>query len=380
MYTRQLQPPKRSYLLLGPRGTGKTTWLNSFYPNATRYDLLKPSEFFRLQLDPERFEREVLALPKGSTVVIDEVQKLPALLDVIHGLLSEKKAGHNFVMTGASARKLKRSSANLLAGRASFRQFFPLIQNEYLHVDSFDSVFKFGTLPEVFTAKNKSEQIEFLESYALTYLREEIQQEVATKNIDSFSRFLNVAALCNAQVTNISSISRDAGVARSTVQGYFQALLDTLVGVWLPSWQPRARVKEIEHPKFFFFDCGVARVLSGQVRESLSSMERGFLLETYLFHELRAWREYQNNQAKISYWKTKDSEVDFILELNGKVIGIEVKSTPHWKAEYGKTLHKLHEEKVVDQIYGVFLGERAQKDGKLKILPLAAFLKELWQL
>ena len=379
MYTRIFTPPEnRSYFLLGPRGTGKTTWLKQQYPQAVFFDLLNPTTYLRFQRYPEAFRQEVEALKKDQIVVIDEVQKNPLLLDDVHHFLSQRKERKKFILSGSSARKLKRSSSNLLAGRASQRFFHPLVQAEHQHIENIDDILCFGTLPEVLNLKTQRDKIEFLESYTVMYLREEIQQEAVTKNIHSFSRFLDVAALCNAQVTHISSVSRDTGVARTTLKGYFQALEDTLVGYWLNSWKPKRRIKEVHLPKFFFFDTGITRALSGLLRQTLSFDQRGHLLETYIFHELRVWGQKHGWGSDIYFWKTHHlSEIDFLVEIHGKKVGIEVKASQRWKKEFGKHLKKAKEEKAIHRALGVYLGLQKLNLDNMEVYPLKDFLKIL---
>ena len=381
MYTRVFHPNRRSYFLFGPRGTGKTTWLEHYYgKKAVFFNLLNPSTFLRFSRSPEVFQEEVEALPKKSIIIIDEIQKLPILLDIVHFFLAQSRNQKTFIMTGSSAQKLKTASANLLAGRASQRYLSPLVFAEHQSLDKVEEILKYGTLPEVLNLKKKNDKIDFLEAYAVTYLREEIQQEAVAKNIDNFSRFLEVAALTNAEITNVSSISRDSGVARTTLKGYFQALEDTLIGHWLHSWRPKQRIKETQHPKFYFFDPGVVRALSGSLRPPLDGIEKGKLFETYFFHELRSWQNYKNKSSKINFWRTPSRvEVDFILEVGNKRIGIELKSSNQWKPEYGKHLKQLKNEGFLDRIYGVYLGEQKRKSQELEIFPLKMFLKLLYE-
>ena len=251
MYARDLSLPDRSFFLFGPRGTGKTTWLHSVLPIAHRVDLLRDRELVRLLRDPGLFTREVEALRAGSWVVVDEVQKLPALLDEVQDLLVRGRAGYRFALTGSSARKLRRSGVNLLAGRAVNRRFHPLTAGELGADFDLERILRFGGLPAVWAdAPSDAARIDFLEAYAENYLTQEIRQEGLVKNLDSFSRFLEIASLVNAQVVNVAGVARDAGVARPTVQGFFGILVDTLIGVWLSAWRPRAKVKELAHPKF----------------------------------------------------------------------------------------------------------------------------------
>lgn len=387
MFTRCFHPPGRSYFLFGPRGTGKTHWLHQHYDEQMEfYDLLDATTYLRLSRQPGAFREEVAAVDAQRLVVVDEVQKLPRLLDDCHHFLAQPGNRRRFVLTGSSARKLRRTSANLLAGRVSQRYFYPLVAAEHGRLRTVgelgdvDAILRFGTLPEVLNLSVQRDKIEFLEAYAVTYLREEIQQEAAAKNIDSFSRFLEVAAIANGQVTNLASLSRDAGVARTTLAGYFQALEDTLIGVWLRAWRPRLRIKETQHPKFFLFDPGVARVLAGNARQPLGSEERGHLLETYLLHELRAWNDFNDWGANLTFWRSPaKAEVDFVVELPGSArrVGIEVKAKSEWKSEYGKHLKILHADGTFERIIGVYLGERRRRSGSLDVVPLPTFLKLL---
>ena len=256
MFTRRLRLPERSFFLFGPRGTGKTTWLRSVLPSALWFDLLRMGTFLELSQRPDRFRQQVEAQPRGSWVVVDEVQRLPALLNEVHALIAEHGRAYRFALSGSSARKLKRLDVNLLAGRAINRQCLPLTAAELDLGFDVDDVLRFGLLPQV--RSDPAFAVDTLDAYVSNYLREEIQQEALVRRLDSFARFLQVAALMNGQVVNMAGVARDAGVARPTVQGYFETLSDTLIGVWLPAWRRRAKVKEVASPKFYLFDSGVA--------------------------------------------------------------------------------------------------------------------------
>ena len=198
------------------------------------------------------------------------------------------------------------------------------------------------------------------------------------RSLESFARFLEVAALANGQVTNVASLARDSAVARPTVQGYFEVLTDTLLGAWLPAWRPRAKVKEAQHPKFYLFDCGVVRALSHRLREPLDSTERGHLLETWVFHELRAHLAYANCGGTLSYYRTPSgTEVDFVWSRGSHRIGIEVKASPQWKPEYGRALRELHKQKTLTACHAIYVGDRPQRDGAVSVRPLHSFLEEL---
>lgn len=355
MFTRRLRLPERSFFLFGPRGTGKTTWLRSVLPSALWFDLLRMGTFLELSQRPDRFRQQVEAQPRGSWVVVDEVQRLPALLNEVHALIAEHGRAYRFALSGSSARKLKRLDVNLLAGRAINRQCLPLTAAELDLGFDVDDVLRFGLLPQV--RSDPAFAVDTLDAYVSNYLREEIQQEALVRRLDSFARFLQVAALMNGQVVNMAGVARDAGVARPTVQGYFETLSDTLIGVWLPAWRRRAKVKEVASPKFYLFDSGVARALAGQLREPIDGLERGFLLETWMLHELRAAMAYEGLGGELRYWRTPaGSEVDFIWTRAKRAVGIEVKAAAEWRRDFGGPLKSLLDAGVTQSGFGVYTG------------------------
>ncbi|MFH0821031.1 MAG: DUF4143 domain-containing protein [Candidatus Peregrinibacteria bacterium] len=378
MYTRFLPVPDHSFFLFGPRGTGKTTWLRRNLHEAKWFDLLRSNELLKFMQEPSRLRLEVEALKPGSWVVIDEIQKFPALLDEVHSLIADHGGRYLFALSGSSARKLKRLDANLLAGRVINRKFFPLTGVELDYDFQVDDLLRYGTLPKV--CAEPQHRIDILEAYAANYIKEEIQQEAVVQNLASFSRFLEVAAIMNAQIMNVSNTARDAGVARPTVQRYFDALVDTLIGFWLPAWWPRAKVKEVSHPKFYFFDTGVVRAIQNRLREPLESAERGPLLETLVLHELRAGINSLSCGGELFYWRTPShSEVDFIWVRGKRAVGIEVKAAAVWKSDYGNCLKELFFQKQIQKGIGVYLGQERLKDRAVEILPLKSFMKDLAQ-
>ena len=378
MFTRQLSLPERSFLLLGPRGTGKTTWLRQKLPKAYWYNLLLDRELLRLMREPGTFRREIEALPRGAWVVVDEVQKLPSLLNEIHDALASAPRRWRFALTGSSARRLRRDNVNLLAGRVVTRRMLPLTVLELGGNAAPDDLLRFGGLPLVRNERGHAARIDLLEAYVDTYLTQEIRAEALVRSLESFTRFLEVAALANAQVTSVASLARDAAVARPTVQGYFEVLADTLIGTWLPAWRPRAKVKEVSHPKFYLFDTGVVRALSRRLREPLEGAERGMLLETLIFHELRAHVGYANCGGDISYYRTPSgTEIDFVWSRGKLTVGIEVKASARWRPEYSRALADLHGAGVLSGCWGVYLGDKPLVDGPVRVLPLQVFLGEL---
>jgi predicted AAA+ superfamily ATPase len=372
MYQRALGLPGQSFLLVGPRGTGKTTWLRQALPHAEWFDLLRMATVLELTRDPERFRARVEARPRGTWVVVDEVPKLPALLDEVQSLMADHGKTYRFALCGSSARKLRRMEVNLLAGRVAVRQFFPLTLAELDESLSLNDLLRFGMLPSV--RAEPTHAVDILDAYVTTYLREEIQQEALTKDFAAFSRFLEVAARSNGQVVNVAGTARDAGVTRMTVARYYQVLVDTLIGFWLPAWQSKARIKEVRHPKFYLFDPGVARALLGRIREPLEAAERGALLETLVLHELRAAMSVHNAGGDLSYWRTPAGvEVDFIWRRGRRAVGVEVKASARWRRDDAAVLRQLMDEKVLTAGYVVYVGSEVLRDRGVDVLPFEAF-------
>jgi predicted AAA+ superfamily ATPase len=257
-------------------------------------------------------------------------------------------------------------------------RLLPLSAAELNKLAPADDLLRFGMLPMVRSAGTAAARIDLLEAYVETYFAQEIRAEALVKSLESFTRFLEVAALANGQVTNTAALSRDAAVARPTVQGYFEVLADTLLGHWLPAWRPRAKVKEAQHAKFYLFDCGVVRALCRRVREPLEAAERGALLETLVLHELRAQIAYSDCGGELSYYRTPSgTEVDFIWTRASHAVGIEVKASDRWRPEFTRSLTDLHAAGVIAAGWGVYLGKEELRIGAIRVLPLAEFLRDL---
>jgi predicted AAA+ superfamily ATPase len=328
-------------------------------------------------LRPEVFRQEVSALPAGSWVVVDEVQKLPGLLNEVHSILFEHGGRIKFALSGSSARKLKRLDSNLLAGRVINRRLFPLSSIELGGDASLDTLLRFGCLPAVHAERRFA--VDILEASIANYIREEIQQEAMVKDIGSFSRFLDIAAIMNGQILNTAGLARDAGVARPTVLRYLDVLSDTFIGVLIPAWRPKLKVREAAHPKFYLFDPGVVRALAGRTREPLERDERGPLLETLVLHELRAWMANTNAGGDIAYWRTPSGiEVDFLWSRGKKTVAIEVKSAPRWRPGDSDGLEELRLSGLVEKTIGVYAGDVPLKVGKSRVLPFGDFVKLLY--
>lgn len=306
------------------------------------------------------------------------MQRLPDILREVHDLVSLHGDRYRFALSGSSARKLKQAGVDLLPGRVVHRSFFPLTTQELGYPEDIQQLLRVGSLPPVHERPTLA--LDLLETYATTYLREEIQQEALVREVRPFARFLRVAALVNSQVINTAGIARDAAVARSTVQGYFDLLVDTLVGIWLPAWQPRAKVREASKPKFYFFDCGVVRSLSNHLRVPVSDADKGPLLETLILHELRAATSLTRSGGELSYWRTPAGvEIDFIWSVGDFHVGIEVKASERWLPSHGKALKSLMHQGVLQRAYGVYLGDRTLQDGTIPVLPAQEFFQLVHQ-
>lgn len=381
MYARLLKVPSHSFFLFGPRATGKTTWLKNSFSNAKWYNLLKNDLFLKYSLNPELIREEILELEEGTWVIVDEIQKIPEILNEVHYIISEFGDKYKFAITGSSARKLKKEQSNLLAGRLITKNFYPITFSELkesgeLSQINIRDILKYGQLPDVLMKKEY--RLDILESYANTYLQTEIKEEAVTRNLNAFNRFLQVAAMLNGQIVNLSNVARETGVARTTVERYFDILVDTLIGRWLPAWRPHAKIKETSRSKFYFFDAGVCRTLNRRLRKDLDSSYIGALFELLILNELEAINSFNNLSGNLYYWRTpSDSEIDFIWELADQTIGIEVKTADNWKKSWGRELKDLYQDKKLDKIIAVYLGENSISDGELKILSLKDFVDSI---
>lgn len=384
LISRLLNRPAGSFLLLGPRGVGKTTWIRENFSKALRFDLLHARQFLDLSKDPSLLESKIGEKPRGTWIVIDEIQKVPLLLDEVHRLMEEK--GYKFALTGSSARKLRRSGANLLAGRAITKTMLPLTSAEWPQPFKIDEALLWGGLP---LAVFSEEPADFLETYFHTYIKEEIREEGLVRQIEPFIRFLEITGNINAQVLNVENIARDAGAKRVTVDKWFEILEDTLVATRLTSWRPGFKVRESAHPKFYWFDPGVARVAAGRIRETPDSSWLGWSLETWIFHELRAYNHYSNKNKNLYYYGLPSGlEVDFVIELNKgtpsrppSIIGIEVKMSKRWKREWETPLRDIADQKNinVEKMFGIYTGDETLDFKTFKVYPVAEFLRNLYQ-
>ena len=312
-----------SFFLLGPRGTGKSYWLKVIYPKALYVDLLNSDTFLALSAFPERL---LSYIPDNFSekIIIDEIQKIPALLDVVHRLIENKS--YTFILTGSSARKLRKSGVNLLGGRAYMLHYHPLTAIELGASYDFSKALKFGLLPTLYDDKKDIIPDEYLKSYINTYLKEEISQEGLTRNLPAFTRFLEVASFSQGEVLNLSEVARESAVARKNVENYFSILEDLLIAERVPVFSKKSKRRLISHSKFYYFDVGVFRAMRPTGPLDLPEQIDGAALETLVFQELRANISNMNLKYDIYFWRTKDgTEVDFILYGESGFIAIEVK-------------------------------------------------------
>ena len=337
VYKRLLPVPERSFFLFGVRGVGKSTWVRMMLPDATRFDLLDEALFTDLMGNPALFGNLLSGIKPGEWVVVDEVQRIPALLNEVHRQIEER--GLRFALLGSSARKLKTAGTNLLAGRAARKAMYPLTPAEL--GDDFDlgNVLRFGTIPLVWAAQDRRE---VLESYTQLYLREEIRAEAAVRNLPGFVRFLPVAALMHAQTVNVSSLARDTGVARPTVAGYLEVLEDTLLATRLEAFEAKLRVRERKRPKLYWVDPGLVRAIKRQLGP-VAAEERGALLEGWVYGLLRAHNETQQVFDAIAYWSPveSDAEVDFVLTRDNEHLALEVKAATNYNTSMLKGMRAI---------------------------------------
>jgi predicted AAA+ superfamily ATPase len=359
---------RKSHFLFGPRQTGKTFLIRASLPQAKVYDLLDSAVWLALSQRPSRLAEELG--PRDKLVVIDEVQRLPQLLNEVHRLIEER--GTRFLLTGSSARSLRRGGVNLLGGRARVRYLHPLTCRELGEHFDLRRAIERGLLPSIYFSDDPRAD---LDAYAGTYLQQEIVAEGATRNAAAFSRFLRVAALCNATLVNFSAIASDAQVPRSTVYEYFEILKDTLLIHEVPAWRASRKRKPIVTSKFYFFDVGVASALQGRLVKP-GTPEFGAAFETWLLHELLAWRDYASGEA-ISYWRsTSGFEVDFVI---GDHTAVEVKAKENVAERDLRSLRAIAEEKKLKRYVCVAMERRRREVGGVSVVPWREFLEGLWE-
>lgn len=362
---------KKSFFLFGPRATGKTTLIRQQLGKAaTIIDLLDSRYFLRLSSAPHELESLIEGNPSG-VIVIDEIQRVPELLNEIHRLIESRKL--TFLLTGSSARKLRRGKANLLAGRVWEAKMFPFIYREISRFD-LDRYLLYGGLPAVYLSDYPEEE---LDAYANTYLKEEIMAEGLIRNLPPFSRFLKTIALANGQMINFTKLANDCQVPPTTVREYIGLLEDTLIGFLLPAWTQSRKRKAIKTGKFYFFDPGVTHMLAGTETLDRNSDLYGKSFEQFICMELRAYLSYQRKKLPLAYWRSKNGhEVDFLL---GTRTAIEVKASKNIANNDFKGLKYLKEEGVFEQFLLVSQDPISSRSDDILALPWQQFLTDLWE-
>jgi uncharacterized protein len=362
---------RESLFLWGSRQTGKSTLLQNIFPNAIWFDLLKTDVFERLNKNPSQLREIILASKSDEPVVIDEIQKIPALLDEIHWLIENEK--RRFILSSSSPRKIIHSQANLLGGRALRYELFPLI---YREIDDFDLLraINHGLLPRHYLAEKPEKMIS---AYIGNYLRDEIMAEARIRNTALFARFLEVAAFSNAEIINYSNIASECGVSPPTVKEYFQILVDTLTGRFLPSFQKKPKRRVIQASKFFFFDVGIVNYLLKRKKIEMGSETFGNAFEHFIFQELTAHSHYSGLDYPIYYWRTASLlEIDFVL--GNHEVAIEVKSTMNANPRHAKGLRSFAEEYQVKLLILISNDPFPRQMGNVLVLPWNIFLERLW--
>ena len=374
LYTRLTSRPQRSFFLFGMRGVGKSTWARSELPDAARFDLLDEALFHELIGRPGRFAELVAEVSDEKWIVVDEVQRAPALLNEVHRLIEERS--RRFALLGSSARKLRAAGTNLLAGRAMRKEMFPLVPEELGQDFDLERILRIGSVPLVLAAEDPART---LRDYVALYLREEIRAEAAVRNLGGFIRFLPVAALLHGQTLSVSGIARNAGVARSTVAGYLDVLEDTLLASRLGAFEAKLRVRERRRPKLYWTDPGLVRAAKG-LYGPLAPEERGALFEGWVFSVLRTYAEERTTFDDIHYWSPAESrvEVDFLLRRGREFLAIEAKAAERYQTGMLRGLRAVHRLPGLTRRLLVYSGSRSfRTDDGIEIWPALRFAEEL---
>ncbi len=381
MVERVISLPKReSFFLFGPRQTGKSTLIESRYTKALwRIDLLLTDLYLTYSKDPALFRRQALEKIRSEgirTIFIDEIQRVPLLLNEVQALMKESTC--QFILTGSSARRLKRGGANLLAGRAVERHLFSLLVEELKGQFQLEEVLRFGSLPALL-GKDRNQKIDFLTTYVHTYLKEEVQAEGIVRNLGGFSRFLDMAAFQCGELLSFSSIAREVELPIRTVQSYYDILEDTLVGFRFFPWRRSVRKRLAAHPKFFFFDLGVTNAMNRRLTGPLDPLTRGKLFEQFVILETSRLLQYRRSEASLYFWRTNHgAEVDLLIERHGKLVAaFEIKSTPRVAGAHLTGIRAFQEEHPKVPCAVISTASHAYSLGDVKVLPWQSYLKIL---
>jgi predicted AAA+ superfamily ATPase len=371
---RILKAPSRSFFLLGPRGTGKTMWTKQVFPKAIRFDLLDPETYRALAAAPERLIERVKTLGPSVPIVIDEVQKLPTLLEVVHHLINDG-IKNQFVLTGSSARKLRRGAVNLLGGRAVQRSMFPYLAIELGDAFNLEEHLSSGMLPVVVESHQRADVVK---AYNALYIREEVLAEGLTRNAEAFARFLESIAFSHGNVLNISNVARDCQVKRKTVESYIEVLEDLMIAYRVPVFATQAKRLLSVHPKFYFFDVAVyrANLHTGPLTDHVGA--EGAALEGLVAQHLRAWCEYSGDGRKLYYWRTRAQvEVDFIIYGPTTFEAIEVKNSKRIRPDDLRGLKAFAEDYPQCTCTLLYRGDEELQRDNIRIVPVDSWLRSL---
>lgn len=357
--------------LFGARQVGKSTLLQERFKDAVYYDLLIPSVRRSFKRNPDLFREALSSKPAGTLVIVDEIQKVPELLDLVHWLMVNR--GLRFILSGSSARKLKKSGANTLGGRAQPRTLFPLVWKEVTDFQ-IDRAVQNGMIPRHYLAEDATDRIE---AYVKVYLDEEIRDEAAVQDIDAFERFMEVAAISDGEMLNYSNIAADCGVSAKTVKSYYQILYDTLLGYEIPAYRKVVKRQVVQASKFYYFDVGLANYLMGRYSLRRGTDDYGHAFEHFVMQEIIAYRGYFRRREEISYWHTyNNQEVDAVI--GDAKVAIEIKSSEQVKASHKKGLKAFKEEHPECRLILVSLDPITRVSGDIEIINISDFLKMLW--
>ena len=374
MYSRKINlqdAENESIFLWGARQTGKSTLLQLHFPNTRYIDLLKSDEFERYNRRTSLLREELSLLPENELIIIDEIQKIPELLDEVQWLMTNKN--HRFILSGSSARKLRRSGVNLLGGRAIRKHLYPFVSAEIPDFDLIKACNN-GMMPRHYLVDDAGKRIH---AYVGDYLQQEIKAEALTRNLKTFSRFMEIAALSNGEVVNYNNIASECGVSAPTVKEYFSVLEETLIGYTIPAFTKNVKRRVIQSPKFYYFDVGVANFLLKRKSLLPGSAEFGHAFEHYIIQEIIAYIGYSESQHSLSYWRTTSGyEVDAVI--GNANIAIEIKSTEEVHSHHTRGLKAFSEEFPNSRLIIVSMDKYPRRMNEIDVLPAQNFLKMLW--
>ena len=360
-----------SIFLWGARQTGKSTLLKLLFPNTRYIDLLKSDEFERYNRRTSLLREELSLLPENELIIIDEIQKIPELLDEVQWLMTNKN--HRFILSGSSARKLRRSGVNLLGGRAIRKHLYPFVSAEIPDFDLIKACNN-GMMPRHYLVDDAGKRIH---AYVGDYLQQEIKAEALTRNLKTFSRFMEIAALSNGEVVNYNNIASECGVSAPTVKEYFSILEETLIGYTIPAFTKNVKRRVIQSPKFYYFDVGIVNFLLRRRSLLPGSAEFGHAFEHLIMQELIAYIGYSESQHSLSYWRTTSGyEVDAVI--GNANVAIEIKSTEEVHSHHTRGLKAFSEEFPNSRLIIVSMDKYPRRMNEIDVIPAQHFLKMLW--